>query len=78
PYAMHTIDDFVRLVRDELGMPLEEYQISADLDQLPEWDSLYLLKLVTALEQAAGRSLPVGRLLEARSLGEIYQLAARP
>ncbi|CBG73312.1 MULTISPECIES: acyl carrier protein [Streptomyces] len=75
---MHTIDDFVRLVRDELGMPLEEYQISADLDQLPEWDSLYLLKLVTALEQAAGRSLPVGRLLEARSLGEIYQLAARP
>ncbi|MDX3156185.1 acyl carrier protein [Streptomyces scabiei] len=73
---MHTIDDFVRLVRDELGMPLEEYQISADLDQLPEWDSLYLLKLVTALEQAAGRSLPVGRLLEARSLGEIYQLAA--
>lgn len=75
---MHTIDDFVRLVRDELGMPLEEYQISADLDQLPEWDSLYLLKLVTALEQAAGRSLPVGRLLEARSLGEIYRLAARP
>jgi acyl carrier protein len=75
---MHTIDDFVRLVRDELGMPLEEYQISADLDQLPEWDSLYLLKLVTALEQAAGRSLPVGKLLEARSLGEIYQLAARP
>ncbi|MGW1671259.1 acyl carrier protein [Streptomyces sp. NPDC002324] len=75
---MHTIDDFVRLVRDELGMPLEEYQVSADLDQLPEWDSLYLLKLVTALEQAAGRSLPVGRLLEARSLGEIYQLAARP
>ncbi|EMF55904.1 MULTISPECIES: acyl carrier protein [Streptomyces] len=75
---MDTIDDFVRLVRDELGMPLEEYQVSADLDQLPEWDSLYLLKLVTALEQAAGRSLPVGRLLEARSLGEIYQLAARP
>jgi acyl carrier protein len=75
---MHTIDDFVRLVRDELGMPLEEYQVSADLDQLPAWDSLYLLKLVTALEQATGRSLPVGRLLEARSLGEIYQLAARP
>lgn len=74
---MHTIDDFVRLVRDELGMPLEEYQVSADLDQLPEWDSLYLLKLVTALEQATGRSLPVGRLLEARSLAEIHQLAAQ-
>ncbi|MGI5195721.1 acyl carrier protein [Streptomyces sp. CA-288835] len=73
---MHTIDEFVRLVRDELGMPLEEHQVSADLDQLPEWDSLYLLKLVTALEQATGRSLPVGRLLEARSLREIYRLAA--
>lgn len=73
---MHTIDDFVRLVRDELGMPLEDHQVSSDLDQLPEWDSLYLLKLVTVLEQATGRSLPVGRLLEARSLGEIYRLAA--
>ncbi|MFI1735863.1 acyl carrier protein [Streptomyces acidicola] len=73
---MHTIDDFVRLVRDELGMPLEEHQVSVDLDQLPEWDSLYLLKLVTALEQATGRSLPVGKLLEARSLAEIHQLAA--
>ncbi|MFJ9590928.1 acyl carrier protein [Streptomyces acidicola] len=73
---MHTIDDFVRLVRDELGMPLEEHQVSVDLDQLPEWDSLYLLKLVTALEQATGRSLPVGKLLEARSLAEIHRLAA--
>ncbi|MFC4506755.1 MULTISPECIES: acyl carrier protein [Streptomyces] len=73
---MDTIDDFVRLVRDELGMPLEEYQVTSDLDQLPEWDSLYLLKLVTALEGATGRPLPVGRLLEARSLDEIYRLAA--
>ncbi|MBU6536122.1 acyl carrier protein [Streptomyces sp. NPDC057245] len=73
---MQTIDDFVRLVRDELGMPLAEHQVSADLDQLPDWDSLYLLKLVTALEQATGRQLPVGRLLEARSLSEIYRLAA--
>ncbi|MCM2393819.1 acyl carrier protein [Streptomyces albipurpureus] len=74
---MQTIDEFVRLVRDELGMPLEDHEVHADLDQLPEWDSLYLLKLVTVLEQTTGRPLPVGRLLEARSLQEIYRLAVQ-
>ncbi|MER7050245.1 MULTISPECIES: acyl carrier protein [Streptomyces] len=74
---MDTIDEFVRLVRDELGMPLLDHEVACDLDQLPEWDSLYLLKLVTVLEQTTGRPLPVGRLLEARTLQEIYRLAVR-
>ncbi|NBM17274.1 acyl carrier protein [Streptomyces sp. GC420] len=70
-----TLDDYVRLVNDEIGMPLSADQVAADFDELPEWDSLYLLKLVTALEPATGRKVPVGRVLEARSLKEIYDLA---
>lgn len=31
-----------------------------------------LLRLVTILEQRTGRRMPVGRILEARSLKEIY------
>ncbi|MFD5753185.1 acyl carrier protein [Streptomyces sp. NPDC127033] len=70
-----TLDDYVRLVDDETGMPLAPGQVAADLDELPDWDSLHLLKLVTALETAVGRRIPVGKVLEARSLQEIYELA---
>ncbi|MGI5439316.1 acyl carrier protein [Streptomyces shenzhenensis] len=70
-----TLDDYVRLVNDEIGMPLAPAQVAADFDELPDWDSLYLLKLVTVLEAAIGRKVPVGRVLEARSLKEIYELA---
>ncbi|WP_445529209.1 acyl carrier protein [Streptomyces cyslabdanicus] len=70
-----SIDDFTRLVRDEIGMPLEPEQVHADFDELPDWDSLYLLKLVTALELATGRPVPIGKVLEARSLKGIYNLA---
>ena len=71
----YSLDDFVTTVRDELGLPLTDEQIGADFDEVPEWDSLHLLKLVTAVEQATGRPVPVGRVLEARSLKEIYELA---
>lgn len=70
-----SLDDYVRLVNEEIGMPLDPGQVAADFDELPDWDSLYLLKLVTALEPAIGRRVPVGKVLEARSLREIYELA---
>ncbi|WP_107416723.1 MULTISPECIES: acyl carrier protein [unclassified Streptomyces] len=70
-----TLDAYVRLVADETGMPLGPAQVTADFDELPDWDSLHLLKLVTALERALGRKVPVSRLLEARSLQGIYETA---
>ncbi|MFE3947033.1 acyl carrier protein [Streptomyces sp. NPDC059118] len=75
---MQTIDEFACLVREELGIPLADEDLAADLDRLPEWDSLYMLKLVTALERTTGRKLPVGRVLEVRSLEAIYHLAVKP
>ncbi|WP_367045445.1 acyl carrier protein [Streptomyces sp. Je 1-332] len=70
-----TLDDFTRLVRDDLGLSLGPGQVTADFDELPDWDSLYLLKLVSSLETATGHRVSVGKVLEARSLKEIYDLA---
>jgi hypothetical protein len=70
-----TLGDYIRLVNDEIGMPLAPGQVASDFDDLPDWDSVYLLKLVTALELATSRKVPVVKLLEARSLKEIYELA---
>ncbi|AUG78817.1 Acyl carrier protein [Kitasatospora sp. MMS16-BH015] len=70
-----TTEEFVQLVNEDIGLQVEPTELEADFDALPGWDSLHLLKLVTALEKATGRKVPVGRLLEARSLGQIHRLA---
>ncbi|GAA2139616.1 acyl carrier protein [Kitasatospora kazusensis] len=71
-----TTEEFVQLVNDDIGVQVGASELEADFDALPGWDSLHLLKLVTALEKSTGRKVPVGRLLEARSLGEIHRLAS--
>jgi acyl carrier protein len=73
--SLDSLDGFLRLVRDELGVHLEGPAHEAtDLADLPDWDSVNLLRLVTLLEQETGRRMPVGRILQARSLKEIYVL----
>lgn len=71
-----TTEEFVQLVNDDIGIPVDASELEADFDALPGWDSLHLLKLVTALEKSTGKKVPVGRLLEARSLGQIHRLAS--
>ncbi|MEU6093122.1 acyl carrier protein [Streptomyces sp. NPDC047085] len=78
PTAVLSVDDFIALVRDEIGLDIEPEQIAVDFDELPDWDSLYLLKLVTALELATGRKVSVGKVLEARSLKAIHDVAVGP
>lgn len=65
---------FLDAVRDELGLDLTEDQAAADFDLLPEWDSVHLLRLLMLLERETGRSVPVGSLLQTRSLREIHTL----
>ncbi|WP_405876782.1 acyl carrier protein [Streptomyces sp. NBC_01136] len=65
---------FLDAVRDGLGLDLTEEQAAADFDLLPDWDSVHLLRLVMLLERETGRSIPVSRVLQARSLHAIHQL----
>lgn len=75
---MKTIDDFVTVVRDELGLAVTNDDVSQPLDQVDGWDSVHLLTLATVLEQRTGRSLVLPDVLEAGTLEEIYLLAVRP
>lgn len=68
-----TKDDFIHLVRDELDLPLEAEDLSADFDQVVSWDSMHMLRLVIAVERETGTRVPVGRLLADRSLAAIYE-----
>jgi acyl carrier protein len=72
------IDDLIGLVRDEIGLPVTEQDATVAFDDLPGWDSVHLLWLLTLLEQRVGRSLSLPQLLEASSLEQVYQRVVAP
>ena len=72
---MTTIDDFVALVQDELGLEVDREDVARGLDEVAGWDSLHLLVLATALERETGRRVALPDLLEAGSLEDIYAAA---
>lgn len=68
--------EFVQLVRDELSLPVADTgDLDADLDAIVGWDSMHVLRLVTAMEQRTGRRVPVGAMLVERTLRGIYRCA---
>ncbi|MFD7921934.1 acyl carrier protein [Streptomyces sp. NPDC059740] len=72
---MKTIDDFVTLVRDEIGLPVTAEHLDTAFDGVPDWDSLHLLRLVAVLERETGRTLSFPDVLEATDLNSLYRLA---
>lgn len=73
---VNTVDDLVTLVRDELGLPVTTSDATRSLDELPGWDSVYLLWLLTVVEKRTGRPVSLPDLLEAGSLEDVYSLVA--
>jgi acyl carrier protein len=71
---VNTIEDFVAIVRDEVGLPVTTENVGAGLDELPGWDSVHLLSLMTVLEQYTGRRVSLPDALGATSLAGIYEL----
>ncbi|MDN3359003.1 phosphopantetheine-binding protein [Actinomadura sp. DC4] len=70
-----TIDDFAVFVRDEIGLDVTPADVGKSFDELPGWDSVHLLSLLTALERSTGRPLSLPDLLDAASLEQIYAKA---
>lgn len=72
---MNDISEFVALVRDELSLPVTQENVGWDLDQIPGWDSVHLLFLLSVLEQSTGNRISMPAALEASSLEQLYSLA---
>jgi len=71
---VNSLEDFVALVRDELGLLVTSDDAHLSLDEIPGWDSLHLLWLLTLLEQRTGRTVSLPDVLEADSLNSMYSL----
>jgi acyl carrier protein len=72
---VNSIDDFAALIRDELGLPVTAQNVGLSFDELPGWDSVHLLALLTILERATGRRISLTDVLSAPSLESVYGLA---
>jgi acyl carrier protein len=72
---MTTLDSFVDLVRDQLGLAVTIDNVGADWDQLTGWDSVHLLALLTVLERETGKPLSLPDVLATNSLADVYLLA---
>jgi acyl carrier protein len=73
---MHSIEDFVSLIQDELGLAITADNVGRAFDEIPGWDSAHLLRLLTVLERETGRQISLPQILQAPSLEHIFGLAA--
>ena len=73
---MITRQDFIRIVRDELALPLSDADLQTDLDQVVNWKSVQIVRLIVALEKETGQRVPVSRLMEQQTLAGMYAAVA--
>ncbi|MBB1242647.1 acyl carrier protein [Streptomyces durbertensis] len=70
-------DRFLTLLRDETGLAVDAGDLDTPFDDLPGWDSVMLLKVLTAVEQATGSPAPMLEVLEARDLRGVHTAIVR-
>ncbi|WP_169945203.1 phosphopantetheine-binding protein [Microbispora sp. H11081] len=70
-------DEFVDLLRDEIGLAVGAEDLGRTFDEVPGWDSLHLLTMLVLLEKQVGRPLSLPDFLDAASLETIYELVNR-
>ncbi|GGZ48801.1 amino acid adenylation protein [Streptomyces inusitatus] len=71
---MFTLDDLVRLVRDELALPLPVNGAVPDFDHALNWRSVDLVRLVLAVEKHTGHRVPIAELYRRRNLRGVHDL----
>ncbi len=59
------------LIANTLGVSLEVIQDELAIGDIPEWDSLGHMKLITALESELGISLDIEQVLEIEDVEDI-------
>jgi len=69
---MLTIIDFLDLLADELGVDPAAADLDRPLQEVPGWDSVLLLKLLTVLERTTHQRQSLPALLQARTVRQLH------
>lgn len=75
---MNSLDEFAELISDHIGIPVTGDDLRRNVDEIPGWDSLHVMWLLTVLERETGRRLSLPDVIEAPTLAHVYELAVTP
>lgn len=70
------LDDFVTLLREEIGLRVGVADTGRDLEGLAGWDSVHLITFLSAVERATGRQVSLAAALRARTIEQLYTATA--
>jgi acyl carrier protein len=71
-----TQEAFIRVVRDELRLPLADPALETNFDQTVNWRSMQVVRLFVAMERATGQRVPIEKLLAERTVAGVFSLYA--
>jgi aryl carrier-like protein len=72
---LNSLNEFAELISDHIGIRLEGEDLHRQVEDVPGWDSVHLMWLLTVLERATGRRLSLPAVIEAPTLAHVYELA---
>lgn len=75
---MKTEREFLELCARVLRVPVGGLSLETSRDDLTGWDSIAHLRLVMEAEAAFGCELPLARIPDIRTLGELFGEVVRP
>ena len=70
------MEDFIAFVADIMGVEPGELSAETAYKEYEPWDSLMMLTLVMELEAEYGASIPMEKLGDVKTLGDLYALVA--
>ena len=70
------MDSIDELVADVFGLPVAEVRDGLTPEDVPNWDSLNHLRLVTAIEEELGLTLSMAEIQSIDSVGRLRELIA--
>ena len=68
---MINIDDLLNLVGDVIEVDPSRIDVNSDRDEVPGWDSLAHLNIITALEEKCGVRLTMAQISEVRTVEQL-------
>ncbi|MCO1582767.1 phosphopantetheine-binding protein [Crossiella sp. SN42] len=70
------LDEFITLLREEIGLPVTAEDAGRELTEIAGWDSVHLIAFLSALERATGRQVSLVAALQASTVEQLHAATA--
>lgn len=68
-------EELLKLIGAALGIAPEDIALNRAISDIPSWDSMAWISIITAIENHTGHLFPVDRIDDIRNVGDLLALA---